>query len=77
MRSFLLAFVAAFALMLAHPSFAQSTPEPGNQPRAVGQQNPTPADASAPTDPTVPAEILAPPLQPADPLPTAATGAAR
>jgi hypothetical protein len=60
MRSVLLASAATFALILAHPGFAQTTAT-DTQPRAVGQQDPVPADVRAPTDPTVPAELQAPP----------------
>ena len=46
MRSLLLASAASFVLLLAHPGFAQSTAQPGNQPRAAGQPAPAPADAA-------------------------------
>jgi hypothetical protein len=57
MRTLLLASAATFALVLAHPGFAQTGTQPTNQPRAAGQASPTPADLSAPTDPTVPAAV--------------------
>jgi hypothetical protein len=56
MRTVLFASATMFALILAHPGIAQTTAT-DTQPRAVGQQSPAPADVSAPTDPTVPAEL--------------------
>jgi hypothetical protein len=55
MRSSLFASAAAFALMLAHPGFAQTPAQP--EPHSPSLQTTAPADVTAPTNPTVPAEV--------------------